>query len=113
MMGAYNRQMSKRKARRRLRLDTSIRSNWDPDSRPKFDNLHQYSKNKVHYSAKTRCSAKTRNKGKHRYRNGSRGYAKAINYSAADLRKVAGMDFDMREVGYHTTRHARTKYEGY
>lgn len=112
MMGAYNRQMSKRKARRRLRLDTSIRSSWDPDPKPQFDNLHQYSKNKIHCSCGL-CNAKTRNKGKHRYRKGSRGYARAINYSAADLRKVTGMDFDMREVGYHTTRHTRTKYEGY
>ena len=56
----------------------------------RYDNLHQYSKNKIHCSCPM-CSAKTRNKGHRRKR---KVYAPAINYSMADLRKIMRMAAD-------------------
>ena len=52
-----------------------------------YDNLHQYSKNKIHCSCPM-CSAKTRNKGHRRKR---KNYAPAINYTMADLRQMMRM----------------------
>ena len=57
-------------------LDFSVKSGW-------YDNLHQYSKNKIHCSCPM-CSAKTRNKGRRRK---NKPYAPAINYTMADLRQ--------------------------
>ena len=54
-----------------------------------YDNLHQYSKNKIHCSCPM-CSAKTRNKGKRRH-------APAINYSMMDKRRQMAMDEDEKE----------------
>lgn len=58
-----------------------------------YDNLHQYSKNKIHCSCPI-CSAKTRNKGKRRKR---KNYAPSINYSMMDLKKQQSMDADIKE----------------
>ena len=82
---AHNRAMTWRKAMRKRRLDKAI------SYCPMYDNLHQYSKNKLHCSCPM-CSAKTRNKGKRRYHKGN--YAKAINYKVSDLRRQATMDLD-------------------
>lgn len=56
-----------------------------------YDNLHQYSKNKVHCSCHL-CSAKTRNKGKRRTLQGN--YAPSYNPKISDIRKIERMDFD-------------------
>ena len=50
-----------------------------------YDNLHQYSKNKIHCSCSL-CSSKTRNKGDKRKRPGN--YSKSLNYKVSDLRKI-------------------------
>ena len=59
-------------------MDFSEKHGW-------YNNLHQYSKNKIHCSCPM-CSAKTRNKGRHR--NHGRGYEPSINYTIADRRKI-------------------------
>ena len=58
-----------------------------------YDNLHQYSKNKIHCSCPM-CSAKTRNKGKRRKR---KNYAPAINYCRMDMRRQMAMTADEKE----------------
>lgn len=64
-------------------LDFSSKSGW-------YDNLHQYSKNKIHCSCPM-CSAKTRNKGKRRK---NKPYAPSINYRMMDKRRQMSMDYD-------------------
>ena len=69
---------------------------YSPNYKPKYgmyDNLHQYSKNKIHCSCPM-CSAKTRNKGHRRKR---KNYAPSINYSIMDLKKQQSMDADEKE----------------
>lgn len=55
-----------------------------------YDNLHQYSKNKIHCSCPM-CSAKTRNKG---HRRKAKNYAPSINYTMMDQRRQQAMDAD-------------------
>ena len=87
---AYNRQMSRRKALRKRRISEQF---YGIDrEHPYYNNLHQYSKNKIHCSC-CYCNAKTRNKGKRHDGN----YHKAINYKPADLKRVSAMDYDMYE----------------
>lgn len=57
-----------------------------------YDNLHQYSKNKIHCSCPD-CSPRTRNKGRHRKR---KNYAPAINYGMMDKRRQMAMDEDIK-----------------
>ena len=92
MMGAYNRDVSLRKALRKKRITEHYY--WHRNE-PYYDNLHQYSKNKIHCSCPM-CSAKTRNKGKRRYHKGN--YTKAINYKIRDLKQQAAMDFGEFEI---------------
>ncbi len=81
-----------RKALRKYRIDKKITSPaW---GYPYYNNLHQYSKNKIHCSCPM-CSAKTRNKGRRRYRAGN--YSRAINYRMADLRKWISMNDQEKE----------------
>lgn len=58
-----------------------------------YNNLHQYSKNKIHCSCPM-CSAKTRNKGHRRKR---KNYAPAINYRRMDMRRQMAMTADEQE----------------
>lgn len=85
---AYNRDVSKRKAIRKRRIAEEIYPG--EKSNPWYDNLHQYSKNKIHCSCPM-CSAKTRNKGRRRYKIGGN-YARNLNYKIADLKKLIDMD---------------------
>ena len=93
MMGQYNRDVSIRKALRKRRI-----SRYDywyrAEEKDYYDNLHQYSKNKVHCSCPL-CQTKTRNKGHRRYRKG--GYHRAINYKRQDLIRMIEMDQDIEE----------------
>ena len=93
MMGQYNRDVSIRKALRKRRI-----SRYDycyrVEEKDYYDNLHQYSKNKVHCSCPS-CQTKTRNKGHRRYRKG--GYHRAINYKRHDLIRMIDMDQDIAE----------------
>lgn len=74
---AYNRRISYLKARRKQRLDhESSAGRWSPY----YNNLHQYSKNKIHCSCPL-CRAKTRFNG----------------LDIADLRKQEKMDYSEEE----------------
>ena len=84
---AYRRSMMWNKAIRKRRIASQY---WYGVEYPYYDNLHQYSKNKIHCSCPW-CSAKTRNKGKRRYHKGN--YNRALNYKASDLRKQMAMDY--------------------
>ena len=69
---AYNRDVSKRKALRKKRLAEEVYYNGKEC--PYYNNLHQYSKNKIHCSCPM-CSPKTRNKGRRNRKN----YQRALN----------------------------------
>ena len=102
MMGAYNRDVSRRKALRKRRI-----SRYDyyyrVEEKDYYDNLHQYSKNKVHCSCPL-CSTKTRNKGRRDRKN----YQRSINYKKSDLVKQMSMDSQMEEYDGRKI-HRRTK----
>lgn len=105
-MGGENRKISFQKAIRKKRIID--RYSWSKDY-PYYDNLHQYSKNKIHCSCPM-CSRKTRNKGKRRNKSGN--YSRTICYKVSDLRKVMAMDADeMEYTGVKTKRSNRCKYE--
>ncbi len=89
MVGQYNRDVSKRKAERKRKLSRQMYTWLHSDY---YDNLHQYSKNKIHCSCPM-CSTKTRNKGKRMKKN----YHRAINYKGSDMRKMISMDDQMEE----------------
>jgi hypothetical protein len=87
--------------KRRIDLDTALENSWVPDKIDddnerhykqmywlNYNNLHQYSKNKIHYSYGRH--RKTNNKGKHRY--APKNYAKSKNWSPSDQRKLDAMD---------------------
>ena len=81
---AYNRKKSFLKAKRKRNICKHIYG-WEY-----YDNLHQYSKNKIHCSCPM-CSAKTNNKGRYAYFSGS------INWSIRDRRQLDEMDYDEEE----------------
>lgn len=90
---AFNRDVSIRKALHKKRI--SEYRYWYANSRiPYYDNLHQYSKNKIHCSCPI-CSAKTKNKGHRRYSKGN--YNKSYNYKISDLRKQMALEYDENE----------------
>jgi hypothetical protein len=91
MVGAYNREISMRKARRKKRIDEKV-CGWGSGNY--YDNLHQYSKNKIHCSCPM-CSAKTRNKGKRRYKKGN--YDLSLNYKHSDMLKILAMEEQLLE----------------
>lgn len=72
MVGSTNRYNSRRKALRKRRLYPGY-----------YDNLHQYSKNKIHCSCWL-CSAKST-----KYR----GRGPTVNYKISDLRKIARLEY--------------------
>lgn len=88
---AYNRDVSMRKALRKKRISDAWR--LPHDWPPYYDNLHQFSKNKIHCSCGM-CArySKTKNKGKHRNIHGN--YAPSYNPSMRDRRRIASMDDD-------------------
>lgn len=85
MVGSMNRYNSRMKALRKRRIDSEV--SWHPSGygwpSTMYDNLHQYSKNKIHCSCPM-CSAKTRNKGSSK----QKGMAPSINYKISDQRKI-------------------------
>ena len=80
-----------RKARHKQRIDHYFSHWWGC---PYYNNLHQYSKNKVHCSCPD-CSPKTRNKGRRRYKDGN--YSRSLNYRLSDLRKWIDMNEQEKE----------------
>ena len=109
MIGAYNRDVSIRKALRKRRLAREIYHSQNNPKWEYYDNLHQFSKNKIHCSCPC-CSTKTRNKGHRRYKAGN--YNRNLNYKASELRKLLAMDEEELEfMGQRTFRPNRCKYE--
>lgn len=89
---AYNRDVTWRKAMRKRRIARHYWS-WLIYGEDYYDNLHQYSKNKIHCGCGA-CMRKTRNKTRrHIYGN----YAPSINYKPSDLRRQIAMDLDEQE----------------
>lgn len=86
---ALNRYKSYVKAKRKQQLAKEIY--YDGANRPYYDNLHQYSKNKIHCSCPA-CSAKTKNKGRK-----SNNYNPTHNYKISEKRKIMAMDYDKME----------------
>ena len=109
MIGSYNRDVSTRKARRKRRIAREIYRWHSEDDWEYYNNLHQYSKNKIHYSCPY-CSTKTRNKGSRRHVHPTGNYQRSIHYKAADLRRVVEMDEDLREHGFFAPKHQRDRY---
>lgn len=111
MISARNRDVSRRKALRKRRLARDIYRCWNvwlgEEGWEYYNNLHQYSKNKIHCSCPS-CNAKTRNKGSRRRLSGN--YSKSIQYTASDMRKILTMDEDLREEGYYAPKHTRKRY---
>ena len=99
MTGAYNREISRRKALRKRKLAKIIYHSWKDEDFEYYNNLHQYSKNKIHCDCPM-CSVKTRNKGKRKRGN----YHRSINYRRADLIRHISMDDQMREEGYEVPK---------
>lgn len=62
MVGEYNRDISRRKALHKRRIDRLTQGHYS--GRDYYDNLHQYSKNKIHCSCPL-CAAKTNSKYVH------------------------------------------------
>ena len=87
---AYNRDVSRRKALRKRRLSEEIY--YDGKEHPYYDNLHQYSKNKIHCSCPL-CTTKTKNKG----RRGHENYNPTWNYKTSEKRKLMSMEYDKAE----------------
>jgi len=107
---AWRRYKDYTKAKRKRDIDLNDRMWWDysiynnpikpnyysPNCKFKFgmyNNLHQYSKNKIHCSCPS-CSPRTRNKGRHR---NTKSYAPSINYKMMDKRRQMAMDDDEKE----------------
>lgn len=76
-----------------IRKRNIVKDVWN-DGEELYDNLHQYSKNKVHCSCRL-CSCKSKNKGKRRHLNGN--YAPSHNPSASDMKKIERMDYEDEE----------------
>ena len=75
----------------------------------RYDNLHQFSKNKIHCSCPY-CSIKTRNKGHRRNKTGN--YNRNLNYKTSELRRLLTMDEEeMEYAGGRIWRPNRCKYE--
>ena len=91
MVGSYNRDVSRRKALRKKRISDGY---WSSHIHSYYDNLHQYSKNKIHCSCPM-CSQKTNNKGKNRLKHGN--YYPSKNWKHSDLLKIESMEQSEKE----------------
>lgn len=109
MIGSYNRDVSIRKARRKRRIAREIYRWYSEEDWEYYNNLHQYSKNKIHCSCPY-CNSKTRNKGHRRHKSGN--YNRNLNYKASELRRLLTMDEEeMEYIGRRVWRPNRCKYE--
>jgi hypothetical protein len=86
MTGGENRRRSIVKALRKRRIDNDIYGRYSVSY---YDNLHQYSKNKIHCSCPM-CSSKTRNKGNSK----RHGMTPSINYKISDIRKIQRLEYE-------------------
>ena len=89
MTGGENRRISIIKALRKRRIDREVYSYWYGDRDYGFyNNLHQYSKNKIHCSC-SMCSAKTKNKGRRK----KNWWAPSRNYKHSDIKKIQKLEY--------------------
>ena len=95
MVGGENRRRSFIKALRKRKIDRAVsypfyyRGTYKGEPMGWYDNLHQYSKNKIHCSCPM-CSAKTRNKGNSKHK----GLAKHLNYKISDMKKIQKLEYE-------------------
>ena len=90
MTGGENRRVSFIKALRKRKIDRMVyRYYYDSPQHGFYDNLHQYSKNKIHCSC-PRCSAKTKNKGRRK----KNWWAPPRNYKISDVRKIQRLEYE-------------------
>ena len=101
----YTRKTAYKKALRKQRITREVYS-WSNPEWEYYDNLHQYSKNKVHCSCPD-CSPKTRNKGSKRKR---KNYAPSLNYKNSEIKRIIDMDEQLRELGFDVPTHRIKKY---
>ncbi len=88
---AERRKNDYKKAIRKEKIDKAHRNDFDiVYGWALYDNLHQYSKNKVHCSCGM-CSCKTKNKGRKRRVHAN--YYPSFNPSASDKRKIDRMNY--------------------
>ncbi len=101
MVGGYNRKVSFKKAKRKKNISDGY---WRDHIHSYYDNLHQYSKNKIHCSCPM-CSQKTNNKGKRRLKPGN--YLPAKNWKHSDLVKISSMKQSEKEY-YNNEKETKT-----
>ena len=90
MNRADRRDIDRRKALRKKHLSENF---WSHASDyPYYDNLHQYSKNKIHCSCPM-CSAKSKNKGARR--NKRQNYQPSHNWKHSDLKRIFSAEEQM------------------
>ncbi len=85
---AIRRHNNIRKALRKQRITRSW--GWDTEY---YDNLHQYSKNKIHCSCPL-CASKTRNKRRSRRKM----WQPAINWSFRDVKQLLRMAYEENDI---------------
>lgn len=92
---AYNRHISKTKAKRKKKIAETVYHMCGPY----YDNLHQFSKNKIHCSCPL-CSQKTNLKkhGKYRSMGAWSGFSeRGKYYTHMDVKRICSMNEDMEE----------------
>lgn len=89
---AERRHLNKKKAIRKRHLTREIYWSFN-EGWEYYDNLHQYSKNKIHCSCPM-CSYKTNNRGRHKW------YGKGTkNWKHSDLVKIIKMEEERKLYG--------------
>lgn len=95
MTGGENRRRSILKALRKRRIDSEIYSYLDRGNFARehgyYDNLHQYSKNKIHCSCPM-CSTKTNSRGKSIPR--FKRIVPGVDYKISDVRKIQKLEYE-------------------
>ena len=89
---AERRKRNWKKAIRKRRIAKEIYPSISEDSKEYYDNLHQFSKNKIHCSCGF-CCAKTRNKSESR-RKIPHNYAPNYNPSIRDKKSLERLDYE-------------------
>ena len=91
MTGGENRRRSILKALRKRRLDREIYC-YLSDEHRYYNNLHQYSKNKIHCSCPM-CASKTRGSCISRFKR----IISGANYKISDVRKIQRLEYQDEE----------------
>ena len=79
------------KALRKRKISEEVYTHMPGSTWNWYDNLHQYSKNKIHCSCPL-CSVKTKNKGKRR----AKDYNKSFNPPASMQKRIDEMDYEIQ-----------------